>query len=56
MTADADRFGGAKPEQDYRNLPSPVRLDETIASHDPNPVADPQVGRNAEQDRALRDV
>lgn len=56
MTADADRADRAQPDRDYRTLPPPVRLDETVPGVDPNPVPDPQAGRNAEQDRALRDT
>lgn len=55
MTADADLTEGAKPEQDYRSLPPPVRLDDTIESVDPDPVPGPEAGRNIDQHRALRD-
>jgi hypothetical protein len=39
----------------YRTLPAGVRLDETIASVDSDPVPDPAAGRNVDQHRALRD-
>jgi len=50
-----DRPGPAKPEPDYRSLPPGVRLNETIASVDTDPVPDPAAGRNVDQHRALRD-
>jgi hypothetical protein len=50
-----DLTGRAKPESVYRILPPGVRLDETIASVDADPVADPAAGRNVDQHRALRD-
>lgn len=55
MTGDSDIPGRADPQQDYRSLPQPVRLDDTIATVDPGPVPDPEAGRNAEQHRTLRD-
>jgi len=55
MQAPDDRSGTAKPEPDYRTLPPSVRLDETIASVDMDPVPDPAAGRNVDQHRALRD-
>ena len=55
MQADANRPGRAKVTKDYSNLPPSVRLDETIASVDTEPVPDPQAGRNVDQHRALRD-
>lgn len=50
-----DRTDSAKAAKDYRRLPLPVRLDETIASVRPDPVPDPEPGRNIDQHRALRD-
>jgi hypothetical protein len=41
--------------QDYRRLPPQVRLEETIAGVDPDPVPDPQAGQNVDQRRALQD-
>ncbi len=55
MTAEDDRAGGVKPNQAYRNLPPTVRLEETIASVEPDPAPDPEAGRNVDQHRALRD-
>ena len=46
MTADG-RFRCEEPGQDFRRLPPAVRLDETIASVDPDPVPEPEAGRNA---------
>ncbi|HET8717884.1 MAG TPA: hypothetical protein VFM50_09040 [Nocardioidaceae bacterium] len=46
---------GASTEPEYRTLPEPVRLHETIASVDADPVPDPAAGRNLDQHRALRD-
>ena len=54
MTED-DRRGGEKREPDYRTLPPEVRLEDTIASVEPDPVPDPEAGRNMDQHRALRD-
>lgn len=53
MTADTPR--GEKPKQEYRSLPPEVRLDDTIASVDPDLVPDPEGVRNVDQHRALRD-
>jgi hypothetical protein len=50
-----DRPSEAKGEQDYRNLPPAVSLDETIASVDPDAAPDPHAGRNVDQHQALRD-
>ncbi len=55
MPAHDDRTREVKPERDYRRLPPSVRLDDTIASVDADPVPDPQEGRNVDQHRALRD-
>jgi hypothetical protein len=52
MTAD-DR--PTEPRQDHRRLPPPVRLEETIASVEPDAAPDPEAGRNMDQHRALRD-
>ena len=41
--------------KDYRTLPPEVRLDETIASVEPDPPPEPEAGRNLDQHRALRD-
>lgn len=55
MQADDNRPSGAKVTKDYSALPPNVRLAETIASVDAEPVPDPQAGRNVDQHRALRD-
>lgn len=51
----ADDRAGRNPAQDYRRLPPAVRLDETIATVDADPVPDPDEVRNLDQHRALRD-
>lgn len=38
----------------YRVLPEPVRLEDTIATKDTDPVPDPQRGRDTERDFMLR--
>lgn len=55
MTAKDDRPREVKPKQDYRSIPPGVPLEKTIASVDPDPVPDPEAGRNVDQHRALRD-
>lgn len=55
MTADEDRPADGDEAPDYRTLPPKVRLDETIASVDPDPAPEPEAGRNMDQHRALRD-
>jgi hypothetical protein len=42
-------------ERDYKTLPPPVQLDDTVATIDADPVPDPTAGRNVEQHAALRD-
>ena len=55
MTADDDRRADGDQAPDYRALPPKVQLDETIASVEPDPVPEPEAGRNMDQHRALRD-
>jgi hypothetical protein len=55
VAAHEDPPAEKKVERDYRRLPPDVRLDETIASVEPDDVPDPEAGRNREQHRALRD-
>jgi len=55
MTADEPSQSAVEPKKDYRTLPPGVRLDETIASVEPDPAPDPDAGRNVDQHRALRD-
>jgi hypothetical protein len=38
---------------DYRHLPEPVRLDDTVAEQDERVVADAEDLRNIAQDQAL---
>lgn len=53
MSADDDR--DAPDGQDFRRLPPGVRLEDTVAGQDPDPVPDADDVRNADQHRALRD-
>jgi hypothetical protein len=39
---------------EYRHLPEPVRLEDTIAEHEVRPVPDPEGGINPEQAFMLR--
>ena len=39
---------------DYRHLPDPVRLEDTIAEQDTRPVPDPDGGKDPEQIFLLR--
>jgi hypothetical protein len=55
MEASDDNPGSEELVPDYRTLPLGVRLDDTIASVDADPVPDPVAGRNVDQHRALRD-
>jgi hypothetical protein len=55
METTDDRTDGVSPAKDYRRLPPAMRLDETIATVDADPVPDPEAGRNVDQHRALRD-
>lgn len=55
MDAGSDRTTPPRASKDYRSLPPQVRLDETVASVDPDPVPDPQAGQNVDQRRALHD-
>lgn len=40
---------------DYRHLPEPVRLEDTIAEVDPEAPRDPEGDDNRDHHRALRD-
>lgn len=44
----------ADPRPDYRRLPEPVDLDDTIATHETDPPPDPEGGRDPERDFMLR--
>ena len=41
--------------RDYRRLPEPIRLEDTVEARDPRPLADPDAVRNVDQHAALRD-
>ncbi len=55
MQAEDTHPGGTKVIKDYRSLPPGVRLDDTIASVDADPLPDPRAGRNVDLLLALRD-
>jgi hypothetical protein len=55
MDAPDDSTRSPRPARDYRTLPPQVRLDETVATVDADPVPDPSAGRNISQHEALRD-
>ncbi|MEV8376428.1 hypothetical protein AB0P21_27040 [Kribbella sp. NPDC056861] len=38
----------------YKHLPAAVRLEDTIATHDPDAPADPTLGRDPETEFLLR--
>ena len=46
--------GGLRPPNKFRQLPEPVRLEDTVATHDAEPVPDPQAGQDSERDFMLR--
>ncbi len=41
--------------RDFTHLPEPVRLEDTVAEHDAEPVAEADDVRNPDQHAALRD-
>ncbi len=41
---------------DYRELPEPIRLDETITSQEASDPPDPTMGRDAETEWLLRNA
>ena len=43
-----------EPESRFRRLPEPVKLEDTVASQDPNPVQDPEGGRDTDVEFLLR--
>jgi len=43
----------SEPANDYRRLPDPVRLEDTITSAPASTPADPDADRNVAQDRAV---
>jgi hypothetical protein len=40
--------------RDYRHLPAPVRVEDTLATTDAEPVPDPEAGRDTDRDFLLR--
>jgi hypothetical protein len=44
----------AEQPVDYRHLPKPVDLEDTIATHDTDLPPDPEGGRDTERDFMLR--
>ncbi|NAZ82620.1 heme biosynthesis protein HemY [Kineococcus sp. R8] len=42
------------PRQRFRRLPEPVRVEDTVESHDPLPAPDPTMGRDTETEFLLR--
>ena len=38
----------------YRHLPPKINVDETVSTKDTEPVPDPEIGRDPEQDFVLR--
>ncbi|WP_432494991.1 heme biosynthesis protein HemY [Kineococcus auxinigenes] len=44
------------PRSRYRTLPEPVRIADTVESHDPLPAPDPTTGRDPERDFVLRNA
>jgi hypothetical protein len=44
----------AEERPDFRHLPQPVALDDTIATHETDPPPDPEGGRDPERDFMLR--
>lgn len=45
---------GTAARPDYRHLPDPVRLEDTVAEHETRPVPDPDGGKDPEQIFFLR--
>ena len=41
-------------ESRFARLPEPVRLEDTVETHDPAPVPDPESGRDTDRDFLLR--
>jgi hypothetical protein len=42
----------SEPVNDYRRLPDPIRLEDTVTSVPGTPPSDPEAGRNVDQDIA----
>lgn len=45
-----------EPGRDYRHLPEPIRLEDTVATTDTEPVPDPDGGRDPHRDFMLRNA
>lgn len=43
-----------QPDNRFRRLPEPVRLEDTIATQDADPLPDPEAGRDTDTDFLLR--
>lgn len=50
------RLGSRRTSPDFHELPEPVRLDETIASHEAPAAPDPAMGRDPETEWLLRNA
>jgi hypothetical protein len=40
----------------YRRLPKPIRITDTVESHDPLPAPDPSMGRDPDHEFMLRNA
>ncbi|MGH3447050.1 MAG: hypothetical protein ACRDQA_14425 [Nocardioidaceae bacterium] len=55
MEHPSDTEDQARPQaEDYKHLPEPVRLEETIATKESDPPPDPEMGRNTDREFMLR--
>jgi hypothetical protein len=45
---------GPAPTKHFKALPKPVRLEDTIASHEVRDAPDPEAGRDTDRDFLLR--
>jgi hypothetical protein len=45
---------GHRPRTEFRRLPEPVRLEDTVTSHDADAPPDPEAGRDTDRDFLLR--
>jgi hypothetical protein len=44
----------AQPESRFRRLPEPIKLEDTIASQDTDPLPDPEAGHDTDLEFLLR--
>jgi hypothetical protein len=51
MTAEHD---AEVRREKYKHLPPPVRLEDTVTSHETEPARDPEGGRDTDRDFMLR--